>query len=185
MLKIVGIVVAAILAVVVVTNLFGNDEIESGAEQTGGLVESPAADAEIGDDVVADEEPAEEAAAVEAATEEAAMADDATEPDAEAAAAATPVETEPGPEALAADVEETAEDAARTEAAGSVEGLEALKEVLNASEFDFAAIQEAVAASDLDDERKDQLTTALERAAPYESLREAVLEDIRAELLAE
>ena len=188
MMKIVGIIVAAVLAVVVVTTIWGGDETElvddgSGVDQ---LAEPPTADIGGEDEGAINPDPVEDLGeepvpAVDQTTTEA-LTDEVED------------ETIPAPEGtepttikddvnLAEEVEEVAEEAAGTEAAGSVEGLQALDStVFQPETFDYDAVQQAISDSELEETRKDQLTTALERANSYPAIRDSLLEDIRAEL---
>lgn len=85
-------------------------------------------------------------------------------------------------ENLAEEVEAQAEEALGTEAAGNNEGLAILEAALEPETFDYEAVQQAIADSALESDRRDQLATALERARRYPAIRDALLEDIRAEL---
>ncbi|MGR3465411.1 hypothetical protein [Limimaricola sp.] len=187
MMKILGIVAAAVLAVIVVTTLWGGDETElsTGGDDTGQLAETPTADIGGEDEGEINPDP------VEGMGEEPVPAID--QPTTEALTDEVEEETVPAPEGneptilmddvnLAEEVEEAAEEAAGTEAAGSNEGLAILEEALRPESFDYEAVQQAISDSALEQDRKDQLATALERARRYPAIRDSLLEDIRAEL---
>jgi hypothetical protein len=196
MMKIVGIIVAAVLAVVVVTSIWGGDDAEvttnsavndDGIDQ---LAEPPAADIvdEEAEAPAADIEPNDEMG--EIAPPEGDVAADAEalteEVEVEAETMPAPEGTEPvimlDDEALAEEVENAAESAADTEVAGTNEGLAILQEALRPESFDYEAVQQAISDSALEVTRKEQLTNALERARRYPAIRDSLLEDIRAEL---
>ncbi|SDE94706.1 hypothetical protein [Limimaricola pyoseonensis] len=187
MMRILAIVAAAVLAVIAVTMLVGQDEgTESLAEgsEVDQLAEPPTADI-VDEEGGADAEPVEELgeepvpAADQTTTE--AMTDEVEEETVPAAEGTEPevVQSDVG---LAEEVETEAEAKLGTELAGSAEGLERLDALLTPEGFDYDAVQEAISNSDLEQSRKDQLANALEKANPYRPLRDALLEDIRADL---
>ncbi|PHP27379.1 hypothetical protein [Limimaricola cinnabarinus] len=193
MMKIVGIIVAAVLAVVVVTSIWGGDDAEvttNSATDDGGidqLAEAPTAD--IVDDEAeapaADIEPTDEMGEITPPEGGAA--------DTEALTEEVEQETVPAPEGtepvvlmddvnLAEEVEQEAEEALGTEAAGTNEGLAILDAALAPETFDYEAVQQAIADSALESDRREQLATALERARRYPAIRDSLLDDLRTEL---
>ncbi len=192
MMKIVGIIAAALLAVVVVTTIWGGDDAEvttnqATDEEVGQLAEPPTADiaGEEAEAPAADITPNDEAGEITPPEGGAA--------DTEALTEEVEEETIPAPEGeepvimmddvnLAEEVEQEAEETLGTEAAGSNEGLAILDAALEPETFDYEAVQQAIADSALESERREQLATALERARRYPAIRDSLLEDIRAEL---
>ncbi len=186
MMKIVGIIVAAVLAVVVVTTIWGGDDAEltNDASDVNAQAEATVADPTEEAEVVAEPEPVEEVSAEPMPAEAEPVVEEAeAEPVTEEAEVKG---TEPvillDDEALATEVEAEAEAAADTELAGTNDGLAILEEALQPESFDYEAVQQAISDSAIEVSRKEQLATALERASRYPAIRDSLLEDIRAEL---
>lgn len=194
MMKIVGIIVAAVLAVVVVTSIWGGDDAEvttnsaindDGIDQ---LAEPPTADIvdEEAEAPAADIEPNDEMGEITPPEGDVAADAEALTEEVEAETMPAPEGTEPvvmlDDEALAEEVENAAEAAADTEVAGTNEGLAILQEALRPESFDYEAVQQAISDSALEVTRREQLANALERARRYPAIRDSLLEDIRAEL---
>ncbi|WP_341213960.1 hypothetical protein [uncultured Limimaricola sp.] len=190
MMKIVGIIVAAVLAVVVVTTIWGGDDAEltNDASDVNAQAEATVADPTEEAEVVAEPEPVEEVSAEPMPAEAEPVVEEAeAEPVMEEADTEAEVDgTEPvillDDEALATEVEAEAEAAADTELAGTNDGLAILEEALQPESFDYEAVQQAISDSAIEVTRKEQLATALERASRYPAIRDSLLEDIRAEL---
>ncbi|MGX9854792.1 hypothetical protein ACR03S_05020 [Limimaricola variabilis] len=192
MMKILGIIAAAVLAVVVVTSIWGGDDAEvttneATDEEVGQLAETPTADIvdEEAEAPAADIEPNDEMGEITppegGAADTEALTEEVEEETVDAPEGAEPVILMDD-ENLAEEVEAQAEEALGTEAAGNNEGLAILEAALEPETFDYEAVQQAIADSALESDRRDQLATALERARRYPAIRDALLEDIRAEL---
>ncbi|MBB3712484.1 hypothetical protein FHS00_002072 [Limimaricola variabilis] len=192
MMKILGIIAAAVLAVVVVTSIWGGDDAEvttneATDEEVGQLAETPTADIvdEEAEAPAADIEPNDEMGEITppegGAADTEALTEEVEEETVDAPEGAEPVILMDD-ENLAEEVEAQAEEALGTEAAGNNEGLAIIEAALEPETFDYEAVQQAIADSALESDRRDQLATALERARRYPAIRDALLEDIRAEL---
>ncbi len=189
-MKIAIIIAAVIAAIWAGVTLLGNQEPAPVAEtETSTEINAEAA--------AAAEAEAEAAAAAEAAEEALAQAEaeaDAALAEAEAEAARVAEEVEAMVETqrpvIVLDGTEVEADAGTAEAVGQMVdtaiaeqvGTVDLDALLDPERFDYDAVVATVEQSDMVQSTKDMLLTALEKARPFEALRPAVLEQIRAAL---